>query len=123
MKNKQQLQELVRHIIRQTLKELTGSSTSLMGTSGQMSRTSNLNDPNQAPMDAMTPLEQRKQEREQERMRRDALKQGQAEEDSIKADKKKYETNLKQIRRFKEPMIRKKIQALKGGQVSTGAGM
>jgi hypothetical protein len=123
MNKKQQLQELVRHIVRQTIKELTGSSTSLMGTSGQQQRTSLLDDPNQPQADDMSPLEKAKRDREQERLRRDTLKQSEAELKTIKAERDRSKATMDQIRRFKEPMMQKKIQALKGGQISTGSGM
>ena len=109
MNKKQQLQELVRHIVRQTLKEL-------MSSDQQLQQQSMMNDdPSRPPVDAMTPLEKAKQDREQEKRRRDALKSSEEELKTAKKEADFQKQKLDQSKRFNIPTLQKKIQGLKGG--------
>ena len=110
MKSKQQLQELVRHIVRQTLKELMFSSDKQQTQQGMMD-----NDPTRPPVDAMTPLEKAKQGREQEKVRKDALKRSEEELKTAKKEADFQKQKLDQSKRFNIPTLQKKIQGLKGG--------
>ena len=115
MNQKRQLQELVRHIVRQTLKELmnTGAS-SFQGMSADKQQAM-VGDPTMPPMDAMTPIEKAQQEREQEKQRKDALKQGEAELKSAKKEMDFQKQKIDQSKRFKIPTLTKRLQQLKGG--------
>ena len=125
MTQRQQLQELVRHIIKKTLQELINVNGSVPG-SNSVSNQTNVSgqpsfvDPSQPPIDAMTPAEKAKQEREQEKQRRDALKQGEVALKSAKAKMDFNKKELDQQKRFQIPTLQKKIQSLKGGTNQNG---
>lgn len=110
MNNKQQLQELVRHIVRQALKELMYS-----GDLQQQQQADMMDDPSRPPVDAMTPIEKAKQDREQEKRRRDALKASEEELKTAKKESDFQKQKLDQSKRFNIPTLQKKIQGLKGG--------
>lgn len=123
MNQTQQLQELVRHIVKRTIKELMGSSSSQFNSNVQQQGTGTFGDLTQPPVDAMTPMEKAKIEREQEKKRREALKQGEAELKSAKKEMEFQKQKVDQSKRYKIPTLTKQIQSLKGGQTGTSLGI
>ena len=120
MNPKQQLRELVRHIVREALQELMSQSPMSSTTSiDQQNSMDQLTNPSLPPMDSMTPYEKAKQERDQEKVRRDALEAREAEMKSLKSKMDSGKKELDQEKRFKLPTLNKQIQSLKGGQVGS----
>lgn len=117
MNSKQQLEELVRHIVRETLQELMSQTSTSMSSIGQQNQTDQMMDPSLTQMDPETPYEKARREREQEKVRRDSLKSREAELKSLKAKMDAGKKEMDQQKRFKMPQLNKQIQALKGGQI------
>lgn len=115
MNSKQQLRELVRHIIKETLEELMSQPTQMSSLQQQQQpQQGMINDPTQHPVDAMTPIEKMKFDHEQEKMRRDALKAAEQELKTAKKEKEFQQQKVDQSKRFKIPTLTKQIQQLKG---------
>ena len=116
MNKKKQLQELVRHIIRTTLKELSVNGASSFRSMSDQDQTSMMNsDPNALPVDAMTPFEKAKQEREDRKRRDDAVKSSEEELKTAKKESDFQKQKVDQTKRFEIPALQKRIQTLKGG--------
>jgi hypothetical protein len=109
----EQLEGLVRHVIKGTLQELMPSSFNSL--SDEQQQQAMMTDPNSPPVDAMTPMEKAKLDREQEKTRRDALKQGEEELKVAKKEADFQKQKVDQSKRLKIPALTKRIQQLKGG--------
>lgn len=113
MNSKKQLQELISHIIKTTIKELLNNSS--FNNNNSQDKQNNVDINLAKPVDSMTPAERSKYERDLEKQRRDDVKQGEAELKSAKAEMDFFKKKTDQSKRFRIPDLQKKLQSLKGG--------
>lgn len=109
------IRQLVREVIDETLEELLSSSNTSVNSTLQLNKNNKPGMSDLPAMDTMTPLEKAKVDRETEKQRRDALKQGEAELKTAKKERDFQQEKVKQASRFKIPTLQKQIQSLKGG--------
>ena len=109
-KETEQLQELIRYIVRGTLNEL--SSFNSMSDEDQQAV---MSDPDNPPEDSLSPYEKAKMDREKEKQRRDSIKTGEAELKVAKKETDFQKQKLDQNKRMKIPALQKQLQKLKGG--------
>ncbi len=113
MKNSE-LKRLLEEIVHSVLDELTSISTSDMKT---MLANNPSMDSSVSPLDAMTPAEKARNDRETELARQKDIKQKETE---LSAKKKEMEFNKKKLdqqKRFDIPNATKDLQQLKGAQI------
>lgn len=112
MKQKE-LQELLRHITRAVVNEYMSMTSTQQHDKEDVSGTS---DPNAPPVDAMTPAEKIKKEREDKKAHDDKIKQDTRELDSTKKQTSYYKQQLKQ-NMYDIKAKQKELQAEKGAQI------
>lgn len=108
------LQLILRGIVRQILKEYATLSTSDLKTLAAQDPNMNVDTP---PEDAMTSAEKAKMERDTEHERQVNIKQKQGELDAKKKEMEFNKKKLDQQRRFDVPNVAKDLQKLKGAQI------
>lgn len=111
----EQLEELIRGIVRHVLKEYTSSMSSsdiktVVGNNPDLDTTT-------PPEDAMTTAEKARIDREKELDRQKQIKQKQVELDSERKQTDFYKRKVDQSKRFDIPNITKDIQRLKGADI------
>lgn len=111
----EQLEELIRGIVRHVLKEYTSSMSSsdvktMIGNNPSL-------DPTTPPDDAMTSAEKSRLDREAELDKQKDIKQKQVELDAEKKQMDFYKKKVDQSRRFNIPNVTKDIQRLKGADI------
>lgn len=111
------LEELIKHITRQVLKEYASMFPADKVEKSLSSSTTLSKDDKIPPQDAMTDVERKKLEREKELDRQRNIKQTDTE---LSTKKKEMEFNRKKIeqqKRFEIPKLTKTLQQLKGAKI------
>ncbi len=109
-KETEQIQELIRYIVRGTLNDL--SSFNSMSDEDQQAV---MSDPNNPPEDSLSPYEKAKLDREKEKQRRDSIKRGEEELKTAKKEVDFQKQKMDQNKKMTIPSLQKKLQQLKGG--------
>ncbi len=120
MNKKQQLEELVRHIVRRTLKEFLNNPTSTIASGGASSTQQMTPDTIQTKLP--TSAELAKQKSDQLKLRMNAMKQGKIKMDSLKGERERYKTGLDYLKQ-EIPKTEKELSVLRGGNISTIPGV
>jgi hypothetical protein len=107
----QQLQELIRLITRQILKEYSSLSPADEET------TSDTESYTDTSTDSLSPIEKQRMEREKDKARRDDIKVKQKELDVAKNKMAYQKQEIDQTKRFNIPDLTKDIQRLKGAKL------
>lgn len=107
---KKQLNELVRLITKQVLKEMSMSS-------GKDTEETNADSEETVPLDDLSPGEAAKIRREKELQRRDQVKQKEKELDVAKKKMDFQKQEIDATKRFEIPNLTKQIQASKGAKI------